>query len=105
MRNPLSPHTSGVVGTCAILVAATAALMAPPAFSAGADYGPDTCLNGFVWRGAFAGDVVCVTPETQRQVALDNRAAASRRDPRGAYGPRSCQVPFVWRNARASDDV
>lgn len=102
MRAPVSLNPEGVVG--AVLLAA-AALISSPASAASADYGPNTCLNGFVWRGAFAGDVVCVTPETKRQVALDNRAAASRRDPRGAYGPRSCKVPFVWRNARASDDV
>jgi hypothetical protein len=88
-----------------VVVLTAAAFAAPAAWSAGADYGPDTCLNGFVWRGAFRGDVVCVTPETKRQVALDNGAAASRRDPRGANGPRSCKVPYVWRNARASDNV
>ena len=108
MRNPFSSNGESAVNTCITVIAgafAAAALTAPAAWSAGADYGRDTCLNGFVWRGAFQGDVVCVTPETKRQVALDNLAAASRRDPGGAYGPRSCKPPFVWRNARASDDV
>jgi hypothetical protein len=102
MRNPLSLSPEGAVG---LALLAASALTGSPASAAGADYGPNTCLNGFVWRAAFTGDVVCVTPETRHQVDLDNRAAASRRDPRGAYGPRSCQVPFVWRNSRASDDV
>jgi hypothetical protein len=31
-------------------------------------YGPNTCIDGFVWREAFAGDVVCVTPARREAV-------------------------------------
>ena len=30
-----------------------------------APFGPDTCLQGYVWRDAFPDDHVCVTPETR----------------------------------------
>jgi hypothetical protein len=45
----------------------------------GGAYGPDTCLQGYVWREAVPGDHVCVTPETRAQAAQDNSLAASRR--------------------------
>ena len=41
--------------------------------------GPFTCLSGFVWREAFEGDLVCVTPEVRTLVREENRQAASRR--------------------------
>jgi len=54
-------------------------------------YGPDTCRQGYVWREAFPGDHVCVTPETRAQVADDNRRAPDRWQPGGgAYGPYTC---------------
>jgi hypothetical protein len=84
---------------------AVVAFAAPPTSAAGGDVDPNACLRGFVWRDAFPGDVVCVTPQVRRQVRLDNAAAASRRDPNGAWGPNSCKSPFVWRAARPSDLV
>jgi hypothetical protein len=45
----------------------------------GGAYGPNTCKQGFVWREAFGGDVVCVTPDVRQQAANDNAAAASRK--------------------------
>jgi hypothetical protein len=65
----------------------------------------DICIQGYVWREAFAGDHVCVTPLTRAQVAGDNRLAASRRDPGGLYGPNTCIQGFVWRGARDGDAV
>jgi len=41
-------------------------------------YGPSTCIQGYVWREARAGDVVCVTPDERTQVAYDNSQAQSR---------------------------
>ncbi len=41
--------------------------------------GPDTCKQGFVWREAFDGDTICVTPGERAQTKADNAAAASRR--------------------------
>lgn len=89
---------------CAVMmVAAIPAAVAP----AGAqfDYGPDTCREGFVWREAFPGDHVCVTPEARAQAAQDNAQAALRKDPRGAYGPDTCLPGYVWREARPGDVV
>ena len=64
------------------------------------------CLPGYVWREAFEGDHVCVTPATRSQAAADNAAAAARREPNGgAYGPDSCKPGFVWRVARPEDLV
>jgi hypothetical protein len=66
----------------------------------------DACRQGFVWREAFPGDYVCVTPETRAQAAQDNSQAASRRQPGGgAYGPNTCLPGFVWREARPDDLV
>jgi hypothetical protein len=44
-------------------------------------FGPQTCLAGFVWREAFEGDAVCVTPEIRALVARENAMAASRTAP------------------------
>jgi hypothetical protein len=76
--------------------------------TAGADplpYGPDTCIQGFVWREAQSGDTVCVTPATRDTTAQDNAAAAGRVDPGGAYGPNTCKQGFVWREAYGGDVV
>jgi hypothetical protein len=68
-------------------------------------YGPDTCLQGFVWREARTGDVVCVRPEDRDRTAWENATAADRRDPGGPYGPNSCKPGFVWREAFDGDAV
>jgi serine/threonine protein kinase len=69
-------------------------------------HGPDTCLQGFVWREARPGDDVCVTPEVRDRTAQENTAAAARRDPNGgAYGPNTCVQGYVWREAYDGDQV
>lgn len=69
-------------------------------------YGPDTCKDGYVWREAFEGDTVCVTPQTRAQAAADNAQATARREPNGGpYGPDTCRSGYVWREARPSDLV
>jgi hypothetical protein len=89
-----------------LLIAALGiAALASPAVASAADYGPNTCLNGFVWREAYSGDVVCVAPATRTRAAQDNAAAASRRDPNAGSGPYGCKSGYVWREARASDLV
>ena len=40
--------------------------------SASAQYGPDTCRSGFVWREAYPGDHVCVRPWVREQARRDN---------------------------------
>jgi hypothetical protein len=81
------------------------ASLAAPAFAAG-DYGPDTCLEGYVWREATPADHVCVTGTVRTQTANDNSQAAARRSPTGgAYGPDTCLFGYVWREAVAGDHV
>ena len=64
-----------------ILAAFAAALLAglaPATASAEGDCGPDTCLEGYVWREARPADHVCVRPAERDQARADNAAAASR---------------------------
>ncbi len=68
---------------------------APPPVAAGR-----ACRQGWVWREAFIGDYVCVTPAVRAQVAADNAQRAARIDPvNHAYGPATCRAGFVWRVA------
>ena len=41
-------------------------------------YGPQSCVQGYVWRQAFGGDYVCVTPDQRSQVAYDKSQALVR---------------------------
>jgi hypothetical protein len=83
-----------------------AAPAAPPvAQQPNLPYGPDTCVEGLVWREARPGDNVCVRPTDRDRTASENATAADRRDPRGAYGPNSCKPGFVWREAFDGDAV
>jgi hypothetical protein len=67
-------------------------------------YGPDTCIQGFVWREATPSDHVCVTSATREQVRNDNAAAVQRRSPNGGlYGADTCRQGYVWREAFPGD--
>lgn len=67
---------------------------------------PAQCRQGFVWREAFPGDYVCVTPQTRTRAAQDNSQAAARRQRGGgAAGPNTCIPGYVWREARPNDHV
>ena len=80
-------------------------LATAPARAAG-DSGPDTCLEGFVWREATSQDHVCVTPATREQTVFDNGQAAARRSPTGgASGADTCLPGYVWREAVPDDHV
>ncbi|MEA5511766.1 hypothetical protein VB715_18500 [Crocosphaera sp. UHCC 0190] len=69
-------------------------------------YGRNTCQQGFVWREAYPGDVVCVTPQTRSQTAYDNSQVSNRIQPGGGpYGPYTCRQGYVWREATQSDLV
>jgi hypothetical protein len=62
------------------------------------------CLQGYVWRQAYSGDYVCVTPATRSQAAADNAAAVSRvQQGGGAYGQYTCQQGYVWRQVVPDD--
>jgi hypothetical protein len=66
----------------------------------------DKCLQGYVWREAVPNDHVCVTLQTRRQAAIDNRAAASRVNPTDrTYGNDTCSQGYVWREAVPGDRV
>jgi hypothetical protein len=94
-----------VLACGAVAFGAAFTALAGPALAAG-DYGPDTCLEGWVWRDAVPGDHVCVTGATRSQAAYDNSQAAARRSPAGGpYGPDTCLFGYVWREATAGDHV
>ena len=64
------------------------------------------CLQGYVWRQAFAGDYVCVTPDVRTQAAADNAAATGRIAVGGGpYGQYTCQQGYVWRQVVPDDYV
>lgn len=54
------------------------------------------CRQGLVWREAFRGDFVCVTPESRSQAARENA------DPAHA---EPCQPGYVWREAIPTDHI
>jgi len=94
------------VALAAVGIAVVGVVASGSSASAAGDYGPDTCLEGYVWRDAFAGDHVCVTGAARTQAAADNRAAAGRRNPNGGpYGPDTCLMGYVWREANSTDHV
>src|ERR1700744_2607730 len=73
---------------CAALSAAILAGAGAIAASAAAaadtlPYGPDTCIQGLVWRGAVPSDHVCVDPEIHARTMQENADAAGRRNPNG----------------------
>lgn len=64
----------------------------------------DACKQGYVWREARPSDHVCVTPQTRKIAASQNRGAQSLWV-NGAYGPHTCVQGYVWREAFNGDDV
>jgi hypothetical protein len=64
-------------------------------------YGPNSCVDGYVWRAADDLDYVCVAASVRAQVQADNGAAAQRH----VQGSQQCVNGFVWRNAFPGDFV
>jgi hypothetical protein len=62
--------------------------------------GSSVCQAGFVWRQAYVGDEVCVTPQARDQAAADNLAAPKRQAQNG-----QCIGGYVWRQASPQDHV
>jgi hypothetical protein len=62
----------------------------------------DECAKGYVWREAFPGDRICVTPETHDMVADENRNADKFRK---KDGNGECEFGYVWRMAGPQDTV
>jgi hypothetical protein len=87
-------------------MAALAVAVPTPALADPLPYGPDTCIQGYVWREARVGDTVCVTPAVRERTAQENANPAQYRDPNGgAYGPNTCLQGYVWREAFDGDTV
>jgi len=96
---PVTLGVAAVLGTSLVLpgLASAAPVLA---------YGPYTCAQNFVWREAFDGDTVCVSPGERDTARAENGQASARRSPTGgAYGPDTCLQGFVWREARPTDHV
>lgn len=75
-------------------------------FTSGAQAAPNSCKTGYVWREAFIGDYVCVTPRIRAQAAYDNSQVSNRVNPGGGgHGAFSCRSGYVWREASPSDLV
>src|SRR5229473_4082966 len=96
---------SALIGMQLILLISTCAAqentgtVSGPGLTAGdCTSGPDTCIQGFVWREAGPDDHVCVPPAIRDQTLGDNGQAAARRNPNG--GPTGRILPFRFRLAR-----
>ncbi len=90
----------------------TPPVAAPPAPAEASicPWGPNQCLQGYVWRVTTPDDLVCVTPEMRDQVAEDNALAEERKDPACAtedceFGPDQCISGYVWRVITPDDLV
>jgi hypothetical protein len=94
---------AATVAAPALALAAVVATVPAPAVAQ--PYGPDTCIQGYVWREAAPGDNVCVTPAVRDATQAQNANAVQNRDPNGAYGSNSCKQGFVWREAFDGDVV
>ena len=92
-------------GVAATVTVAVPLVMAAPATADPLPYGPDTCIQGYVWREARPGDTVCVTPDIRATVAQQNANRGANKDPDGAYGPESCAQGYLWREAFDGDTV
>lgn len=87
------------------LAALAIVLPAPAVAEPDLPYGPDTCIQGLMWREARTGDTVCVTPNFRSRTATENASPDANKDPNGAYGPESCAQGFVWREAFDGDTI
>jgi hypothetical protein len=95
-----TPAAVSAVMLAALGLASQAGVAADPQ-----PYGPDTCVQGYVWREAIPSDHVCVTPDVRGRTQQENANAPSLRDPTGAYGSNTCKQGYVWREAFNGDAV
>lgn len=103
----MAPHRLRVLISSAFSLAVLAAAIGQaPAVAEPLPYGPDTCIDGYVWRDGRPGDHVCVTPAVRDATAQQNADGAVNREPNGGeYGPNTCKQGFVWREAFGGDAV
>jgi hypothetical protein len=106
MAHSIAEHSKLVPVSVVLLAALGAAGSSAIAVADPLPYGPDTCIQGYVWREAQPSDHVCVTPPIRDATAAQNAAAAQKVEPGGgASGPATCKQNFVWRNAYDGDVV
>jgi hypothetical protein len=91
-----------IVGAACVVFAMTNSV---PAFADPPANGATECITGYVPRNARPGDVVCVTPATQTQVAAENADPDAHRDPNAGSGAQSCASGWVWRQAFDGDTI
>jgi hypothetical protein len=60
-------------------------------------YGSNSCKQGYVWRNAFNGDAVCVTPNIRDDVAAENAAASSHVAQQQPARQPAQQSEMVWK--------
>jgi hypothetical protein len=87
-----------LVAALGLAVAMTAFAARPPQAAAAV---PNTCENGFVWREAVGGDLVCVTTQSRSTARAENQAGPGNTLPGSIF----CRNGFVWRESRPSDLV
>lgn len=63
---------------------------------------PQLCRAGYVWREAYRGDYVCVSPLRREQTRIENALAASHR---ADMRSDDCARGYVWREVEPSDHV
>jgi hypothetical protein len=102
---PIRSHWAMLTAPATALTALLVGASVTPAAADPLPYGPDTCINGYVWREARTRDNVCVTPGTRDQVAARNANTGGHKDTSQAYGPKSCSRGYVWRHASDSDTI
>jgi hypothetical protein len=91
------------IAMTALAVASSGTVLADPG---DLPFGPDTCIQGFVWREARTGDTVCVTPAVRARTLQENSTPTLNREPNGgASGPDTCKQGFVWREAFDGDTI
>ncbi|MDQ1245823.1 MAG: hypothetical protein QG597_190 [Actinomycetota bacterium] len=103
-RSPSGQRRRGHRSACALLATAGilgASLMVAGPASATGDYGPDTCLQGWVWRDAVPNDHVCVIPSVRSLHADYNRRATALHLP----GSDQCRPHYTWRLVQPADHV
>ena len=88
-----------------IAIGALAAVMPAPAIADPLPYGPDTCIQGLVWREARSGDTVCVTPGFRDRTSLENSTPGANKNPNAGSGPEACSQGYVWREAFDGDVI
>jgi len=83
--------------TALLALVAVSALSAPALAPtpAAAQYGPDTCRPGFVWREAFPGDHVCVRLWVRSETRMDNANRARPHLRQWAVRQRICLARIV----------